>query len=148
MKTIIQKIGLKEQEHVLVIDAPKEFLEQISSFAYDDSANKIYEFIISFAYSLQEAQVLAKALIDHYEPGGHLWMCYPKTASKNIKSDIKRGNITPLYAEYGYEPVTQVSVNDDWSAMRFRHVSQIKSMKRSFAVTEEGKKKAKEGKRS
>jgi hypothetical protein len=32
-------------------------------------------------------------------------------------------------------------LNEDWSALRFRRVEFIKKMTRSFAMTEEGKKK-------
>ena len=39
----------------------------------------------------------------------------------------------------GYEPVRQIAIDEDWSALRFRKTGKIKTMKRGFAVTEEGK---------
>jgi hypothetical protein len=35
-----------------------------------------------------------------------------------------------------------VAIDEDWSALRFRKVAFIKTMTRSFAMTEEGKEKA------
>jgi hypothetical protein len=41
--------------------------------------------------------------------------------------------------ELGFEPVRQVALGEDWSALRFRRVAVIKKMTRSFAMTAEGK---------
>jgi len=41
-------------------------------------------------------------------------------------------------ADDGYEPVRQVAIDEDWSALRFRKVEQIKKMTRNFAYTEKG----------
>jgi hypothetical protein len=54
-------------------------------------------------------------------------------------SDCSRETVGVMLAEEGYEPVRQVAVDDDWSALRFRKVGEIKKMVRAFAVTEEGK---------
>ena len=43
---------------------------------------------------------------------------------------------------HGFEPVRMVAIDEDWSALRFRRVEHIKTMTRSFALTEAGKAKA------
>lgn len=48
-----------------------------------------------------------------------LWIAYPKKSGK-IRSDISRDNGWELVFAAGYEPVTQVAIDDDWSALRFR----------------------------
>lgn len=48
-----------------------------------------------------------------------LWIAYPKKSGK-IKSDITRDNGWEDLTGNGYIPVTQVAVNEDWSALRFR----------------------------
>jgi hypothetical protein len=45
-----------------------------------------------------------------------LWIAYPKAN----RSDINRDTLWPIVADYGMRPVTQVAVNDVWSALRFR----------------------------
>lgn len=45
-----------------------------------------------------------------------LWVAYPKG---NL-SDINRDTLWPILSEHGMRPQGQVSVNDTWSAMRFR----------------------------
>lgn len=45
--------------------------------------------------------------------------------------------------DLGFEPVRQIAIDEDWSALRFRRVEFIKAMKRSFAMSKEGKKRTK-----
>ena len=50
--------------------------------------------------------------------------------------------------EAGYEPVRQVAIDEDWSALRFRKVEFIKTMNRKpeGAISSAGRKKAREQK--
>jgi hypothetical protein len=47
---------------------------------------------------------------------GAFWVAYPKAN----RADINRDTLWPIVAEYGMRPVTQVAVDDVWSALRFR----------------------------
>ena len=48
-----------------------------------------------------------------------------------------------IFGEKGFEGVSMVSIDDDWSAFRMRQTQHIKSMNRStsLAMSEAGKKK-------
>jgi hypothetical protein len=45
-----------------------------------------------------------------------LWVAYPKAN----RADINRDTLWPMLGEYGLRPITQVSVDEVWSALRFR----------------------------
>ena len=45
-----------------------------------------------------------------------LWVAYRKAN----RADINRDSLWPIMAEYGLRPVSQVAVDDEWSALRFR----------------------------
>lgn len=45
-----------------------------------------------------------------------LWVLYPK----GNRADINRDSLWPLLVPHGLRPITQVSVDDVWSALRFR----------------------------
>lgn len=45
-----------------------------------------------------------------------VWIAYPK----GNRADINRDTLWPMVAEYGLRPIGQVSVDDVWSAQRFR----------------------------
>jgi hypothetical protein len=47
---------------------------------------------------------------------GNVWVLYPK----GNKADINRDSLWPIVAEFGFRPISQVSVDDTWSALRFR----------------------------
>ncbi len=44
------------------------------------------------------------------------WVLYPKAN----RTDINRDSLWPILAEYGMRPISQVAVDDVWSALRFR----------------------------
>ena len=44
------------------------------------------------------------------------WVLYPK----GNRADINRDSLWPIVAEFGMRPITQVAVDEVWSALRFR----------------------------
>jgi hypothetical protein len=44
------------------------------------------------------------------------WVAYPKAN----KADINRDTLWPILAERGLRPISQVAVDETWSALRFR----------------------------
>lgn len=142
MNSILKKLGLVDQDTVLIVNVPdeyKEIMKEIGTQVHEEISGK-YKFIQIFAKSLGEAEKYAADAVKALDGDGHLWLCYPKGTSKKYKSDISRNKTWDIFAPYEFEPVTQVSIDDDWTAMRFRYVDNIKTMKRKTAVTEKGKK--------
>ena len=45
-----------------------------------------------------------------------LWIAYPKGG----RSDINRDTLWPMLVDEGLRPITQVAIDDTWSALRFR----------------------------
>jgi hypothetical protein len=45
-----------------------------------------------------------------------LWVAYPK----GNRADINRDTLWPILGEHALRPITQVSIDDVWSALRFR----------------------------
>ena len=69
---------------------------------------------------------------------GLFWICYPKGSSKKYTCEFNRDNGWTKLGELGFEPVRQIAFDEDWSALRFKLVGDIKKMTRSFAYTTEG----------
>jgi len=44
------------------------------------------------------------------------WVAYPK----GNRTDVNRDSLWPILAEHGLRPVSQVAIDDVWSALRFR----------------------------
>jgi len=50
-----------------------------------------------------------------------IWIAYPKLTSK-LAGDLSRNLIHALAAESGLDTVSQVAIDDDWSAMRVKRI--------------------------
>jgi len=44
------------------------------------------------------------------------WIAYPKAN----RTDINRDSLWPIVTEYGMRPISQVAIDEVWSALRFR----------------------------
>ena len=53
---------------------------------------------------------------DAFGASSNLWIAYPKAN----RADINRDSLWPIAAEYGFRPISQVAIDDTWSALRFR----------------------------
>lgn len=142
--SVIKKLNFKnEGQTVLVINAPKSYDEVLVVFAGDvhtEAEKESYDFVQVFGTSNDEIKSLAQDAISYVREDGLLWLCYPKKSSKTYKgSDCSRESLTGMLSNEGYEPVRQVAIDEDWSALRYRTPDKIKKMTRKFAVTEEGK---------
>ena len=50
-----------------------------------------------------------------------LWVAYPKLASK-LASDLSRDIIHALAPRHGLDTVSQIAIDDDWSALRLKRI--------------------------
>ena len=129
-------------------DTFKKELDDISAFT-DVKTNiaklKGINFILFFVTKKIEIEKhiskIHKNLIDDVI----LWFAYPKGTSKKYKCDFNRDNGWEALGALGFEGVRMVSIDEDWSAMRFRKVEYIKKLTRhkEMALSKEGEKKVK-----
>jgi hypothetical protein len=146
--SVLKKLNFKDQgQPVLVINAPNSYDEIKAAFVgevHQQAEVEIYDFVQVFGTSNEELQSNAKNAVSHVKDDGLFWLCYPKKSSKIYKgSDCSRESVTGMLSEEGYEPVRQIAIDDDWSALRFRKPEKIKKMVRDFAVSDEGIKRTK-----
>ena len=149
MDPVFKKLNFKEEENICVLDAPAAFephLEAMREFTGIDrapAAGRTYHFVLAFARQMTEMGAIAELLNGRLKTDPLLWIAYPKRSSKKYISDIGRDDPGwRVLGERGFEGVRQVAIDADWSALRFRQVDFIKSMKRdaSRALSDKGKK--------
>lgn len=103
-------------------------------------------FVLAFVRSCQEIATQAERVVGSL--GGDdpvLWFAYPKKSSKRYSSDVGRDDSWQPVGDLGFEPVRQVAVDDDWSALRFRRTEHVKALTRSRAISAEGRKRLEAG---
>ncbi|MDI2585936.1 DUF3052 domain-containing protein [Psychrobacillus sp. NEAU-3TGS] len=141
---LLKKLQWKENEKaVLIVNAPKEYEEVVKAFegrVDREPKEEKYPFAQIFGTTIEEVSTHAKSVVPSLEEDALFWLCYPKKSSKVYKgSNCNRDTVAKVLAEEGFEPVRNIAIDDDWSALRFRKVEHIKKMVRKFAHTEAGK---------
>lgn len=146
MDAIFKKLNYKGQSTIHVLNAPASFvgslqsIEPLATVKHEISEAVAVEFAIAFAIKQAEVDAAAHAICPKLKGDAVVWMCYPKGSSKRYKCEFNRDTGWAAMGQYGLEPVRQVAIDEDWSALRFRKVDFIKNFTRQFgALSEEGK---------
>jgi len=143
-----KKLQLKTSS-LLILNQPECFDSFTAEIAATHSIHsslskkgKECDFILTFATAKNQLIPLVKHLKGHTAADPTVWMAYLKMSSKKYdkkSSDLGRDKGYEELSALDFEPVSAVSINDDWSALRFRKVQNIGEMTRQFAKTETGK---------
>ncbi len=145
MNPLLKKMNFKEQKHIVLLNLPDDLGELATSFAAFANVQKDFEtvdkadFILAFATKQEQVDTAAALVAQNTEGDATVWFAYPKGTSKRHTCEFNRDNGWAELGQLGFEPVRQVAIDEDWSALRFRRVGFIKTMIRSSALTEEGK---------
>jgi hypothetical protein len=152
MASVFEKLNLKDQRAILVVGAPSSFepeLQQLAGIKVRTAMPKSghVDFALVFATEQEEVDRAAGALAKLTQGDAIVWFAYPKGSSKRYKCSFNRDTGWKALGKAGFEPVRQVAIDEDWSALRFRRAEFIKSMTRSpeWAMSKEGRKKATQG---
>lgn len=147
MTTLFKKLNYKAQPQICIVDAPPSFKKETDAMAKAAEIKtslkgiKQLEFFLAFVTKQAEVDGWTKSIAPLLGADGLVWFAYPKGTSKKYKCEFNRDSGWSELGKAGFEPVRMVAIDEDWSALRFRRVENIKKMTRSFAMTEVGKKK-------
>ena len=138
MKSLLTKLNYKGQKIISVINAEESFIRSISSelkdvIIYQEIDPRYpYEFIILFVTKVSELEFLAPMALHNLMADGVLLFCYPKKTSKKYTTDIYRDHGWKILNDSRLYGVRMVTINADWSALRFRNIKYIKSVSGRF----------------
>jgi len=146
MTPLFGKLNLRGQSEIVVLDAPEDFDRELDALqgvtVHRDAAGvERVEFALAFVTSNAQLQAAADAILPKAQGDAVVWLAYPKGTSKRYRSEINRDSGWAPLGAAGFEAVRQVAIDEDWSALRFRRVEHIRTMKRdpSRAGTEQGR---------
>ncbi len=135
MDDILRKLKYGEQERIAVLNAPEGFRERIGGLLpgvqidTEINARYLYDFMIAFTPGSTDVQRIGPACIHNLSDDGKLWMAYPKGSSKRYVTDISRDRGWNTVEDTGFRRVSQVAIDEDWSALRFRNARYVRSNK-------------------
>jgi len=124
MKTALHKF--KFRDTATVLNAPEVFQSDISELGYKTAFTPGLpnENTLVFLYSKKELLEFLKNQLSRILPDSILWFAYQKGTSK-IKTDLNRDLIRETAEQYGIKTVTAISIDDTWSALRFRPLENV-----------------------
>lgn len=146
MTPLFKKLNIGAVKLIHVLSAPQSFepeLAALSDVQVKRTPDGEIRFGMAFVKTLVEVEQASNSLTQSAANDVVLWMVYPKSSSKKYKCEFNRDSSWSALGHAGFEPVRQVALDEDWSALRFRRVEHIKTMKRNpdAAISIAGRKK-------
>jgi len=127
---IITKLKIPVGEKILVKNGPEFYIKKIQNQVILAPEPKVkYSFIHLFATNKAELNKHFTELLTHFDDSGYFWISYPKKSS-GIETDLSRNESWDIFKVYNYRPVSQISLDDTWSAIRVRPSRQVKVKKK------------------
>jgi len=108
------KLQIKPGQSVAVLNAPPGLaLPGVAVTASADDADAVIAFVTRQEDLEAAGEAVAAARADRLA-----WIGYPKGGQ--LGTDLNRDRLAAALAARGVQPVRQVSIDDTWSALRFR----------------------------
>jgi hypothetical protein len=125
-EAIFKKLRLNSEQKILILNAPTEYISILEGINFDDKpqGENLYDFVQVFGYQQDELETLLKSVQKAGKYDCLFWACYPKGTGK-IKSDIKRETVWKAFELVGLDTVTQIAIDETWSALRGRPVEMV-----------------------
>ena len=125
---LLKKLRMQAGQRVLILNAPPGYVESLEDLPegveVSEQAGGKFDFVHLFVKDSAELDQLRSAATGAVEYDGLLWISYPKKSAK-VDTDLTRDVLWELMGDTGLRPVTQVSVDKVWSAMRFRPADEV-----------------------
>jgi len=132
MSSTVKKLGSKSGMRALVLGAPSGYLNSLAPLPDRVEVSRnfsgAHDFVQFFATWKTEITKSANKLLRSAAPGAVVWITYPKKTS-GVESDLSREEVWAAMGSTGWRPVSQIAIDDVWSALRFRPTQEVKSRK-------------------
>lgn len=123
-----RKLQLKSDHNALVLCMPEGYLKQLGEDGKRAETTPTpgveYDFVQVFVKNRRELDDCLPKALSAVVFDGLLWICYPKQSS-GVETDLNRDILLKLIEPTGWRPVSQVAIDEVWSAMRFRPEEQV-----------------------
>ena len=126
MNPLARKLLIKAGSRVALVNPPAGYAERLQPLPEGavlvdlQSGPDVVQVFARDRAALEQAAPALRSVRD----GGLLWVCYPKGGRK-AGTDLNRDLLWEELGRAGLTGVTLVSVDETWSAMRFRPAAEV-----------------------
>lgn len=113
---LLKKIGIREGDRVLLVNAPRNIPGELRDFA-DGQPKKDIDVVLLFVMSQAEFREGFAKLARKIQPDGMIWIAWPKKAS-GIKTDLTEDVIRNCALEGIFVDVKVCAIDQTWSGLK------------------------------
>lgn len=126
--SLIKKLRLQAGDRALILNAPPGYIDSLGQLPdgvqLSEEGQRPFDFVHLFVTNSQEFERLWPTAREALKYDGLFWISYPKRSAK-VASDLSRDVLWELMAGTGLRPVAQISIDEVWSALRFRPAEKV-----------------------
>ena len=127
---LAKKLQIRPHQKLLVLDAPAGYINELGALPEGvklaHRATGVFDVVHLFVHNGGELAKRAEVATKATKPGGTLWVSWPKQ-SAHMETDLNRDSLAAAMEAHGVRPVASVSINETWSALRFKPHAEVKS---------------------
>jgi Protein of unknown function (DUF3052) len=120
-KPVAERLQVKRDRRLAVVGASAA-LEKTVGAANARSEVAKADVVLFFAADRGTLDKGLPKLLKTMSPAAIFWIAYPKLSSK-LAADLSRDIIHALAPAHGLDTVSQVAIDDDWSALRLKRIN-------------------------
>ncbi len=138
-QTLLEKLQLKDEKNLLIQGLPSSIEKQFIKLSFSKNVTPLLksrkiDFALVFAVSQKQLVSILNDIVPVLQPTAKLWVAYPKLTSK-IASDLCRDTSWVFVADYGFEGVTAIALDNVWTALRFKRHGEEEKKTLNFCTT-------------
>ncbi|MCP4167187.1 MAG: hypothetical protein GY759_15050 [Chloroflexi bacterium] len=120
---LAKKLQIRPDSRMVILNAPKHYVELVSPLPPNveivPNSRTAADCVHLFVATVKEMATYVPQALACVRADGLLWISYPKRSS-GVSTDIRRDKGWDILEQAGWRPVRQISIDDTWSAVRFR----------------------------
>lgn len=119
-KPVAERLQVKGARRLAVISAPAAMDKAIGVRKARADVTKA-DVVLLFVPDRAGFDAELPALLKKTQKTAILWLAYPKLTS-SLAADLSRDVIHKLAPRYGLDTVSQIAIDEDWSALRLKRI--------------------------
>lgn len=121
--SLMAKLQLEQGQLMVILEAPEGYVtylsENLPGANCTTAAIGDFDAVFLFVQTAAEVMMHVRTAVKLLKSDATFWIAYPKK-SGSLETDLTRDKGWGLLQQMGWRAVRQVSLDDDWSVLRFR----------------------------